>query len=287
MLKRYQSFFAEDGITSTSANHLCNVAREYVASAKAEISRLRFVRTSVSSLGADVHPVILNDAVGNVIVISKNLDKIARVNAFVAYMQEAIKAKSAAFAEVESMILCTYCEENNVELPESPKRDDKKSFEDFFSELDIKSKSHYYALEAKAAIIGKTIHPGGAFHEARAKLFEAYDSPAYIEGDKVYYREVNVSQDDVEGLYFELQREHRSVEAELNSIKNSIELKVKEYNAAVDTKYSEMCSKYAAQMQLLTSRFTNWKNAELKRINRLKISIPNSLKETYDFLSSL
>lgn len=273
MLKRYQSFFAEDGITSTSANHLCNVAREYVASAKAEISRLRFVRTSVSSLGADVHPVILNDAVGNVIVISKNLDKIARVNAFVAYMQEAIKAKSAAFAEVESMILCTYCEENNVELPESPKRGDKKSFEDFFSELDIKSKSHYYALEAKAAIIGK--------------LFEAYDSPAYIEGDKVYYREVNVSQDDVEGLYFELQREHRSVEAELNSIKNSIELKVKEYNAAVDTKYSEMCSKYAAQMELLTSRFTNWKNAELKRINRLKISIPNSLKETYDFLSSL
>ena len=58
MLEKYQSFFAENGITSTSANHLCNVAREYVANAKADISRIRFVKISVSSLNADIQPIV-------------------------------------------------------------------------------------------------------------------------------------------------------------------------------------------------------------------------------------
>lgn len=66
MLEKYQSFFAENGITSTSANHLCNVAREYVANAKADISRIRFVKISVSSLNADIQPIVLNDAVDEI-----------------------------------------------------------------------------------------------------------------------------------------------------------------------------------------------------------------------------
>lgn len=287
MLEKYQSFFAENGITSTSANHLCNVAREYVANAKADISRIRFVKISVSSLNADIQPIVLNDAVDDTAVIVESLDKIAKANAFVAYMQEAIKAKNAAFAEIERMPISTYYKEHDIELPDSPTRGDKKSFEDFFSELDIKAKAHYYALEAKAAIIGKTIHPGGSFHEARQQMFEAFASPAYIEGDKVYHRNISVLKDDVEEVYFELQKKHRAIEAELNSIKNSIELKVKEHNAAVDAEYSKKYSEYATQVQSFTNDFTNWKNAELKRINKLKIAIPDSLKETYDFLSNL
>lgn len=287
MLEKYQSFFAENGITSTSANHLCNLAREYASNAKIDITGINFVKTSVSSLTANIKPIVLNAAVDNVTTISDIFDKISKANAFVAYMQEAIKAKNDMFAKITSMSVAAYCQEFGNTFPETPVREKYKTFDDFFSELDIKSKTEYYALEAEAAVIGKAIHPGGSFHNARQQMFEAAASPAYISGDKVYHRDISVSKEDVENLYFELQKKHRSIEAKLNSIKNSIDLKTKEYNTSVDSEYAKKYNIYATQVELLNNDFTNWKNAELKRINKLKIVIPNALKETYDFLNNL
>lgn len=287
MLEKYQSFFAEDGITATSANHLCNIAREYVALAKADISRLSFIELNVGILGSFTAPVTIHHSVDNIAGISDYIDKISKSNAFIAYMQEAIKAKDKMFDEIQNMGLEEYVKEKNIKLPECPCLGDHKSFSDFFSELNIKEKSRYYALEAEAAVVGKTIHPDSPFHVARKNMFEAMAAPAYVEGDKIYYRNITIEKEDVEKLYFELQKRHRALEAELNSIKNSIDLKVKEYNAAVDNDYTVKWNEYSVEAKAIQNEFSNWKNEETKKIGKLKIAIPEALKESYEFLSNL
>lgn len=53
MTEKNKVFFAADGITATSANHLCNIGKEYVASAHSRLDNIRFITTTVETLSAD------------------------------------------------------------------------------------------------------------------------------------------------------------------------------------------------------------------------------------------
>lgn len=287
MLEKYQSFFAEDGITSTSASHLCNIARECIALDKAKIAQLNFVTLEVGVLGSDKPLTVIRKGTENAEEVNTCIYNIAKSNAFIAYMQEAIKAKKDLYSTVMSMEFEDYLQIQNIEKPLLPKEGKKKTFDEAFAEMNIKEKCHYYTLEAKAAAIGKIIHPDGAFHTAREEMLKALSAPAYIEDDKVYHREIIADQEKVETLYFELQKEHRAVEAELNSIKNSIDVKVREYNTALDSKFSVEYNETTVKLTALHNDFANWRNEEGKRINKLKIAVPKALQETYEYLVNL
>lgn len=114
-------------------------------------------------------------------------------------------------------------------------------------------------------------------------MFNALSFPAKVIEDKVY--QYTSSTTNVDDVYFQLQNKHR--EASLNTIKNSINLKVQEYNTACDLQYSQEYTKYDSEYQALYNEFINWKNQELKRIQKLKIEIPNMHQKMYDFLSNL
>lgn len=287
MLEKYQSFFAEDGITSTSANHLCNIARERIALDKAKMAQLNFVTLAVGVLGSDKPLTVIRKGTENAEEINTCIHNIAKSNAFIAYMQEAIKAKKDLYSTVMSMQFEEYLKVKNIEEPLCPKRGEKKTFDEAFAEMSIKEKCHYYTLEAEAAAIGKIIHPDGAFHIAREEMLKALSAPAYIEDDKVYHREIVADQEKVEALYFELQKKHRAVEAELNSIKNSIDVKVREYNTALDSKFSVEYNEATTKLTALHNDFANWRNEEGKRINKLKIAVPKALQESYEYLVNL
>ncbi len=287
MLEKYQSFFAEDGITSTSANHLCNIARERIASDKAKIAQLNFVTLAVGVLGSDKPLTVIRKGTENAEEVNTCIRNISKSNAFIAYMQEAIKAKKDLYSTVTNMQFEEYLQVKNIEGPLCPKRGEKKTFDKAFAEMSIKEKCHYYTLEAEAAAIGKIIHPDGAFHIAREEMLKALSAPAYIEDDKVYHREIVADQEKVDTLYFELQKKHRAVEAELNSIKNSIEVKVREYNTALDSKFSVEYNEYSTKLTALLNDFANWKNQEEKHINKLKIAVPKALQESYEYLVNL
>ena len=96
-----------------------------------------------------------------------------------------------------------------------------------------------------------------------------------------------VKQEEVEELYFELQKQHRAVEASLNAIKGSIDQRVAEETAKLDTETAVKFKQYSNEIELLNKQFTTWKNEEISKIGKLRIIIPNELKDTYDFLSSL
>jgi hypothetical protein len=288
MTEKNKVFFAADGITATSANHLCNIGKEYVASAHSRLDNIRFITTTVETLSAD-NRITLSQGLNSAEVLSlkEEIRKIAEINAFIAYMREAIKAKEAEHRIVKELLFKDWCEQESITLPEYPANPKYPSFEDILGELDIKERNRYYTLGAEAAIIGKQIHPRGAIHEAREKLFDAISNPALVEDDKVYRHVASVKQEEVEELYFELQKQHRAVEASLNAIKGSIDQRVAEETAKLDTETAVKFKQYSNEIELLNKQFTTWKNEEISKIGKLRIIIPNELKDTYDFLSSL
>ncbi len=53
MLNINKSYFSEDGITSTSANHLCNVAKEKYLLLEEKLNNINFVEESVKLIDSD------------------------------------------------------------------------------------------------------------------------------------------------------------------------------------------------------------------------------------------
>lgn len=291
MLKKNEVFFAEtgtDGITATSANHLCNIGKEYVASALARLENTRFVTTTVETLGAATC-VTLSMGMTNTDVLSlkDEIDKISEINAFIAYMREAIKAKEEEHRRVREMTFKEWCEQEGIDVPKYPESPKYPTFDDILGELDIKERNRFYTLGAEAAVIGKLIHPRGSVHVAREKLFDAISNPALVEGDKVYRHIASVKQEEVEEFYFELQKRHRAVEASLNAIKGSIDQRIAEETSKIDAEKASVFRQYTEKTKELGNRWEAWVNETTAKIGKLRIIIPNNLKDTYDFLSTL
>ena len=61
----------------------------------------------------------------------------------------------------------------------------------------------------------------------------------------------------------------------------------KDLLAEIDTETAVKFKQYSNEIELLNKQFTTWKNEEISKIGKLRIIIPNELKDTYDFLSSL
>ena len=47
------TFFAENGLTSTSANHIANLAKEYVKAQEQELESVEFYNTYLTIIGSD------------------------------------------------------------------------------------------------------------------------------------------------------------------------------------------------------------------------------------------
>ena len=52
MQKKNEVFFGKHGITSTSANHLANIAKELIADNEAKLNNLTFVTTTIDIVGS-------------------------------------------------------------------------------------------------------------------------------------------------------------------------------------------------------------------------------------------
>ena len=150
MTEKNKVFFAADGITATSANHLCNIGKEYVASAHSRLDNIRFITTTVETLSAD-NRITLSQGLNSAEVLSlkEEIRKIAEINAFIAYMREAIKAKETEHRAVKELSFKDWCEQESITLPEYPASPKYPSFEDILGELDIKERNRYSLLGQK------------------------------------------------------------------------------------------------------------------------------------------
>lgn len=297
MQKKNEVFFGKHGITSTSANHLANIAKELIADNEAKLNNLTFVTTTIDIVGSTASDKTISRGYTEERLneVRKLIDEIGAMHAFCAWVREAIKAKEEELDAVRNKDYDQWANEQEFEPIESPLRlkysSMKMDEEDIIAEMSVRERNEYYRLEAYAAAIGKYIHGEGAFAAAREALHNALMKPYSTEGtgaDTIIYAHTpSVEESKVDDVFFDLQRWHRENERELNRMKYAIKLKMRERQNALNAAYRERLSIRQTETERRQTLFADWQNKETERISQLKIVIPEALQATYDMLNAM
>lgn len=293
-------YFGPNGLTSTEGNFLCNIAKELQQAATERLKNLKFYNLSVAVIGSYDKQTM---AVGNKELgfIDLDLQEIAGMNAFCAWVREAIKEKDRQSKEVDNLSMDEWAESQGLEVPIPPARPEftnNYTETDVMNSWDINKRNKYLKLEAFASTYGKFIHPEGSYSNARKEAHTAINQPITKEGSGrdmiLYYREPSVSIQDVDAMFIALQEKHREYEKELNCMKAELKESVNELNrksydeySVLSDEYNAKCRVYNSTLSELRAKFIAWKQSEQERIAKLKITIPESLKATFKTLKEV
>ena len=285
---KYKVFFTEKGITSTSANHVSNKGKELLKSEQAILDNINFVNATMSLLYGGNSKVITNGmkADDSFESMHKTIAKIANLNAMSAWIHEAIKAKTEILEYVQSLSIDKWAKDQNIELPNAPGKEFPITESDVIGTWDVAKRNKYYVYESYCSLVGKFIHPKGAFYEAKAHMNNAVQNPNKVEGSGrdaiIYSYEPSMSISDVNAEYNWLSTELRHKEAEFNKMKQEIVDAITEDKLAKAQKFDDAYAKYADTMESIRNKFDMWKTKTVKEVSALKIYLPQGPKQTYD-----
>lgn len=277
------------GLTSTSANYIANLAQEVVQQEKTRLESVSFLSsriiTSVCPEGMEYE--VANCDLDN---IADTIRKVARMNALCAWLREGIKAKEALLDKVNNLTLHEWLKEQGKEEPKAPELK-LKTEEDILNELTLGDRFTYLKTEALASTFGKLIHKDMPISEARKRLLDKQVHPVerFDSGrDLTLVRFTPaVSAEDVDKLFLKLQNEQREWEKELNGLKAKVQHSLNAQVSDQQQAHSKALREYNTQMSVLNAEFSAYKAQQREEIGKLKVVLPDSLKEVYDYLNGL
>lgn len=290
-------FFGNEGLTSTSGQYYCNIAKELQEAAAERLNNLKFVDYSIAVIGNDnKQPMVVGNKDLNFIEVDLQLQ--SSMFAFCAWVREAIKEKERLQNEIDWMNLDSWIKQQGIttlSMPVSPDEPEDVEEQDVINSWDINKRTKYLRLETFAAHYGKLIHPNGAYSKARKDAHVAVNNPITKEGSGrdmvLYYSEPSVSIQDIDSKFLEIQNQYREYEKELNQMKAEIKDTVNEWTRAAYSEYEKLqeewkvlTKEYQAERLDLSAKFSVWKTNELEKISKLKIVIPDSLKDTFKLI---
>ena len=271
--------FSDEGLTSTSANHIANLAKEFVKNLQKELEQVHFVSREIALIGQP--KTTLSIGLSNVSNIKQAIDNIAKANSLIAWLRESIKTKEAM---INNIVI-------DLDAPERPELLGEKTENDYYDTLNIKERNRYFELLAIVSTYGKFIHPDGSLSEARTELMNAISTPCKTNGSGrdtvITYFTPSISRNTVDELFFELQSYYRSCQAELNKMKHEKEQWLLLQNSEIADKNKAMMEDYRLKYQIFETEKQKQLNAERDRISKLKIVIPDSLKAIFKVISEL
>ena len=294
MKEKNKIFFGTKGITSTSANHIANIAKEVMEESRALLENITFVNCNVCLISSDVSRLTEKgydtDELGNIVL---SINKVAECNALIAYLREAIKAKEEELEYIEGISTSKFLKIKGIEIvdPRSSHNLDFMTEDDAIALLSQQERIRYLILEATAAAIGNRIHPGKSFAEARRKLELKRKEPIKLVGSGsdalVYTYSPSADVDEVNETFMQLQYAHRTANKQLNSLKFKVKqimddhnLKAKREYAAQSEEYDRIIATYAKQTEAFIEE-------QKKELLELKIVIPSDFQKLFDELNEL
>lgn len=291
-MKKDEIFFGTEGLTSTSANYIANMAKEYYMQREKTLQSMQFYSTSVSVIGSNEKHVIESginsDSFKNIPIM---IADIAKAKSLIAWLREAISARDRLKSEINSFTEAQYCAMKGIELPIRPECEDALTEADYWGSMNIKARNTYYELETKCATLGQLIHPGGNYASQRDEAIKKTNAPHKIIGNgrdtNIYTYEVTVPLTEIEEQFFELQKKHREYQANLNSMKFDCQKAIEASEVKVNAEYTAASREYAEKMCIIRAELLEWKKAEITKLGHLKIVIPDSLQEIYTKINSL
>lgn len=286
-----EQFFGTQGYTSTSANHLCNVAKEYYTPIEKELNSIEFFQTDVNLIGSSDKSKIKQGVSSEFLAkIPEMLQNITEAKNLISWLREAIKERDRLFKEIEDYTLQRFCRENNLEYPLKPIGYPTLTIESYMESLSIKERNEFLSLQNKCATLG-FVHIDGAFNKARKALTDKINTPFGITGSGrdalIYTYTPTVNTKEVDDLFFKLQQEHREAQARLNEYKFKRDEAIRQSVEDVHDKYSKESSEYYARMSELENQLITYKQQKIREIAALKIVIPHHLESILKKIQSL
>lgn len=298
------SFFAqegEQGITSTSANHIANLAKEQVRDVHERLAAVRCYTEEVGLLTPGQRAIVKKGWTPNDLnALPELVEFIAKANSLIAWLREAIKEKERRTVEArnwqdEAAVKewqDRFVEHQRVK-PMKPNYPDVESVKKSWS---VGQQEKYLSLEAKAAALGKFIHEDGHLSNARLDLMNKVQNPSKIDlngSDTIVHEYVPTSSvKDVDFVFNILQKTYRETQAELNGMKKTIEDTIFAEKMRIDSEFAAAIREWNNKDQALRQEKTVLdediemrRNELLKSVQALKIVIPNHLKALYETLN--
>jgi hypothetical protein len=294
-------YFNEKGITSTEGNHLCNIAKELQQAAINRLNSVKFFKTTISVIGSNEKQ-LMSKGNESLDFIEEDLQLVASLNAFCAWVREAIKEKEKQNDCIKQLSLEEWITLfDDIKMPEKPiypSRLPAVTEQSIIDNWDINKRNKYLELEAFASTIGKYIHPNGEYSCAREKAHNAINKPISKEGSGrdtvLYHTTPSINIEDVDNLYMFLQSKHREYEKQLNMMKAEIKESVTKLTVENNQHYENLLeiyrkeySDYNSKLLELRSQYNTWITKTLENISKYKIAIPNNLKETFNLLKKI
>lgn len=295
-----KAFFGTEGLTSTSANHVANLAKEANREHQNFLSSIQFYTESIKVLG-DADSTLIQDGFNSdqLVLIENAIDAISKNNALIAFLREAIKEKerlekeAKGWKDVTARNALAICRKENV----LPVKKDYVTEEDIRSEWSIGELEHYLSLEADCAVVGKYIHEDGTLNNARIDAMQKLTHPRSVKenGRDTIVTEYKLTTEpqSIDNLYFSFQSRHRSRQAELNGMKKAVldevqlrNLKIDEEFRIAKTQYLHANSELEREERKIEMNENEKRQVLLREVQALKIVLPNRLKETYNALMS-
>lgn len=283
----FKEFFGKNGLTSTSANHIANIAKEFYNKLETEVNNISAFTVTAKVIGSEdtlvTHIGTTNEEFSEVDV---KLRKIAECKGLIAYLREAIKERERLFDSI-----CTYTDEAARDKLVKPRLEREITADVVKSSWPISELIRYYRLEAKCAVLGKYIHEEGVLNKLRKNFYKTLQNPINVVGsgrDTIAETLTpTIFQEELENKFFALQEEYRNTQAELNGMKHSIDEAIEKDKIEKENKYSKEYDAYAVELEKISNAEVEKRNVALAELQKLKIVIPTRFKSIYDEIAKL
>ena len=291
-MEKDKIFFGENGLTTTSANHIANMAKEAYQTLEQELSNLKLYTTEVALLGSDTSRTLrIGDNKECLDAIEGKLNCIAQYKSLIAWLREAIKAKSRLISAAENLSLGEIAKALNIAVPVAPEDYERLTNDDIVATWNVKQRNRYYYLDTLCSTFGKYIHPDQTFAREREALCKVISEPNRINGngrDMVIYTMIpTVSTAVADDTFFVLQNKYREYQAELNSLKHQIELAVQADDREKSLKEEAEQQAYRLEMNEIRAKCNVYKGERVREAQALKIIIPDSLQAIYQRVAQM
>ena len=290
-------FTTEEGMTSTSAQHVSAMANVMVQDIKQHIMGLRLYEKSIRVIGdAEVTVETVNNTLPE---IADSVKRICKANALIAWLREAVKEREQAQKYVSDMSLDDWMKKQGIEKPAVPQPPQmpRINFQDYNTILDtgltVKEYNRFVELNSALAVYGEMIHEKGLLTRQKSELARIMQNPTEVKESgrdtiiTTYKVDVNISA-DIDNLYTELQSEYRKLQAEKNGIEAKFSNLAMDYQTrkmdewkAAKAQYDRDLQKVNSELVGIQTQMNDWKKQRLEELAALKIIIPDALKPLY------
>lgn len=290
-------FTNDEGMTSTSAQHVSAMANVMVQDIKQHIMGLRLYEKSIRVIGdAEVTVETVNNTLPE---IAESVKRICKANALIAWLREAVKEREQAQKYVSDMSLDDWMKKQGIEKPAVPQPPQmpRINFQDYNTILDtgltVKEYNRFVELNSALAVYGEMIHEKGLLTRQKSELARIMQNPTEVKESgrdtiiTTYKVDVNISA-DIDNLYTELQSEYRKLQAEKNGIEAKFSNLAMDYQTrkmdewkAAKAQYDRDLQKVNSELVGIQTQMNDWKKQRLEELAALKIIIPDALKPLY------